>query len=66
MTTNEASYHTVYDHCTARYLAAAGVDIDYKPLATQGIHGNGHMMMLELNNLDIAAFLDKWMTEHIK
>jgi hypothetical protein len=25
----------------------------------------GHMMMLEKNNLEIAAFIDGWLTAHI-
>ncbi|MEJ1977205.1 MAG: hypothetical protein WDN49_14950 [Acetobacteraceae bacterium] len=64
--TSEASYHAVYDHCTARYLTQAGVANDFVRLPDQGIHGNAHMMMLEKNNLEIAAFLDKWMAEHVK
>jgi len=55
--TAEASYHAVYDHCTAGYLAQAGVPVQTMQLADRGIHGNGHMVMLELNNLDIAAAL---------
>jgi hypothetical protein len=31
-----------------------------------GIRGNGHMMMLEKNNLEIAAFLVKWAQENIR
>lgn len=64
--TSEASYHAGYDHCTSRYLAQAGVANDFMRLENQGIHGNAHMMMLELNNLDIAAALDAWMTVHVK
>jgi pimeloyl-ACP methyl ester carboxylesterase len=59
----EASYHAPYDYCTVRYLQQAGVDnLTYIHLADLGIHGNGHMMMLEKNNLDIAAVLNKWLT----
>lgn len=58
----EASYHAPYDYCTVRYLKQAGVKkLDYIHLADKGIHGNGHMMMLEKNNLDIAAVLSKWL-----
>ena len=59
--TGEASYHAVYDHCTVAYLAQAGVAVEHLRLALQGVHGNGHMMMLELNNLKIAALLDEWL-----
>ena len=29
-------------------------------LADIGIHGNGHMMMLEKNNMEIAAVMSRW------
>ncbi len=63
--TTEASYHAMYDHCTARYLSAAGVKTDFVRLAEKGIHGNGHLMMLEKNNLEIAAFLDAWLRANV-
>ncbi len=56
----EASYHAPYDHCTSRFLAQAGVEHDFVRLADVGIPGNGHMMMLESNNREIAAFLADW------
>jgi len=31
-----------------------------------GIHGNGHMMMLDNNNLQVADVLIKWIHEHVK
>jgi pimeloyl-ACP methyl ester carboxylesterase len=64
--TSEASYHASYDHCTSQYLTNAGVANDFVRLADLHIHGNGHMMMLEKNNLEIAAFLDRWTREHVK
>jgi pimeloyl-ACP methyl ester carboxylesterase len=63
---SEASYHAAYDHCTVRYLQQAGVAVKFLRLPDVGVHGNGHMMMLELNNLDIAAVLAKWMKETIQ
>ncbi|HEX2828479.1 MAG TPA: alpha/beta hydrolase [Burkholderiales bacterium] len=63
---SEASYHAPYDHCTSQYLRNAGVANDFVRLTDLHIHGNGHMMMLEKNNLEIAAFLDRWSREHIK
>jgi pimeloyl-ACP methyl ester carboxylesterase len=63
---SEASYHAVYDHCTAKYLTQAGASVDFVRLADRGIHGNGHMMMLEKNNLDIAAVLAGWAQKSIK
>jgi pimeloyl-ACP methyl ester carboxylesterase len=58
---SEASYHAPYDHCTAQYLTQAGVKNTHIRLADRGIHGNGHMMMLEKNNLQIAAVMEEWL-----
>jgi pimeloyl-ACP methyl ester carboxylesterase len=58
---SEASYHAPYDYCTAAYLTQAGVKNTYIHLADLGIHGNGHMMMLEKNNMAIAAVMEKWL-----
>lgn len=63
--TAEASYHAVYDHCTAKYLTQAGVESSFVRLESVGIRGNGHMMMLEKNNLVVAAFLHNWIDEHV-
>ena len=63
---SEASYHAPYDYCTAAYLTQAGVKNTYIRLADRGIHGNGHMMMLERNNLAIAGVMQAWLTtEHL-
>jgi pimeloyl-ACP methyl ester carboxylesterase len=64
--TGEASYHAPYDHCTARFLAQAGVANTHLRLGEQGLHGNGHMLMIEKNSLEIAALLNKWITGHVK
>ncbi len=61
--TGEASYHAVYDHCTAKYLAAAGVAVDFIRLETRGIRGNGHMLMLEKNSREIAALVAEWLNK---
>jgi hypothetical protein len=55
--TTEASYHAVYDHCTAKYLAQAGIPVTAFRLGDQGIHGNAHMVMLEKNNLQVAGLI---------
>ena len=62
---SEASYHAAYDHCTSEYLTQAGVKNDFVRLTDLHIHGNGHMMMLEKNNLEIAAFLVDWLEKHV-
>src|SRR5262249_4038812 len=59
--TGEASYHAPYDHCTVKYLEQAGVRSKWIKLGEAGLHGNGHMMMLEKNNLEIAALMAEWL-----
>jgi pimeloyl-ACP methyl ester carboxylesterase len=66
MVTSEAGYHSSYDNCTSEYLAQAGVNNTHVYLGDVGIHGNGHMMMLEKNNLDIAAFMAQWISNHVE
>jgi pimeloyl-ACP methyl ester carboxylesterase len=62
----EASYHQVYDHCTAKYLNQAGVKTEFIRLQDKGIYGNGHMVMIEKNNLDIARVVDEWVLNNVK
>lgn len=62
----ESSQHAVYDHCTSKYLTQAGVKNTFARLEDQGIRGNGHMVMLEKNSLEVAGFLEKWISVNIK
>ena len=62
----ESSYHAVYDHCTSKYLAQAGVKNDFVRLENVGLRGNGHMLMLEKNNLEIAEFLHRWIVRNVR
>jgi pimeloyl-ACP methyl ester carboxylesterase len=64
--TAEASYHQVYDHCTVKYLNQAGVKAEYIRLQDKGIRGNGHMVMIEKNNLEIAKLIDDWAVQNVK
>ncbi len=59
---SEASYHAAYDHCTAKYLAQAGVRNEFVRLEEKGISGNGHMMMIEKNNHQVADMLIQWLS----
>jgi pimeloyl-ACP methyl ester carboxylesterase len=61
--TGEASYHSTYDHGTVSFLRQAGVPVTHLNLAGQGITGNGHMMMLEVNSDDIAAAINGWIED---
>jgi hypothetical protein len=49
----------------AAFLRQAGVENDFVKLADQGIHGNGHFMMLEKNNLQIAAVIADWLARRV-
>ena len=62
----ESSYHAPYDHCTAKYMQQAGAPVEFVRLEQVGIRGNGHMVMLEKNNLEIAAFLAGWAEGKVK
>ncbi len=62
MITAEASYHVQYDHLMSYVLTQLGVKHDYTPLESVGIHGNSHFMMLEKNNLEVAAYIDEWIS----
>jgi pimeloyl-ACP methyl ester carboxylesterase len=64
--TAEASYHAPYDHCTVRYLEQAGVRSTWIRLADVGIRGNGHMMMLEKNNAEIAEVMSQWLDRMVR
>lgn len=62
----QASFGASREHSLQRYLAQAGVEAAFVRLEDVGITGNGHMMMIELNSDDIAAFLNGWITAHIE
>lgn len=61
---SKSSYHAPYDHCTAKYLDQAGFKNTFLRLEDQGIRGNGHMMMLEKNNLELSAFIPIGKSQH--
>lgn len=64
MVTSEAGYHSIYDTCSVEFLRDAGVSVDHVRLSDVGIHGNGHMMFMERNNLQIAdQVVMKWLDE---
>ncbi|KAH0587092.1 hypothetical protein H2248_005910 [Termitomyces sp. 'cryptogamus'] len=66
MVTSESSYHSIYDNCTAQYLTQAGVSVNHLSLPDIGIHGNGHMMFMEKNNLQIVdEVVQRWISRTI-
>ena len=58
--TAEASFRATMDDCTGAFLEQAGAKPDRLALAEHGIHGNGHMMMLETNNGAVADAIIEW------
>jgi pimeloyl-ACP methyl ester carboxylesterase len=61
----EASFGAPTAHCNAAFLKQAGVPVDFVRLADIGIHGNGHFLMLEKNNLEIAAVIADWLERRV-
>jgi len=61
----EASFHAPFEHCTVKYLEQAGVKATWIDLGRAGIHGNGHMMMLEKNSDDVARVIANWLDKAV-
>lgn len=53
------------DGALAAWLGEIGARSTYWYLPDQGITGNGHMMMLESNNADIAALIAGWIETNV-
>jgi len=64
--TGEASFRATYDHCTAKFLAQAGVPNTHLRLEKADLHGNGHMMMLAQNSAAIAVVIANWLDQNVK
>src|SRR5437867_2045267 len=50
----------------ARRWGPTDVAITYDRPQDKGIRGNGHMVMIEKNNLEIARFVDAWIQKNVK
>src|SRR5579871_4874485 len=61
----EASFYAGYNHCNVEYLEQAGVHTTFIRLADIGIHGNGHMMMMEKNSDQIAQVIVDWLDKTV-
>ena len=61
----EASFGAPTAHCNAAFLKSAGVPVDFIRLSEIGIHGNGHFLMLEKNNMEIAAVIADWLDKRV-
>ena len=64
--TAEASFRATMDDCTAAFLTQAGAKPDRLALAEHGIHGNGHMMMLESNSDQVADAIIGWIEQQTR
>ena len=62
----EGSYHAGYDHLTSQFLTQAGVANTHIRLEQRGIRGNGHMMMLEKNNREVARLIADWLEQSLR
>jgi len=49
-----------------KYLNHAGAMAEWMLLDAKDICGNGHMAMIEKNNLDIAKVIDDWVKRKVK
>jgi hypothetical protein len=63
--TAEASFYAPYNHCTVSYLEQAGAKPTHIRLADAGLHGNGHMMMMEKNSDAVAGVVANWLDKHV-
>ncbi len=63
--TSETSPFTLFDGHLVEFLRQAGCTADRLRLAEYGVHGNGHMMMLELNNEQVLRVLTDWLDTRI-
>jgi pimeloyl-ACP methyl ester carboxylesterase len=63
--TAEASPIRLSDPATVAFLRQGGCDAEELRLAEHGVHGNGHLMMGELNNEAVARVLFRWLDERV-
>ena len=62
---HDVDHPRALDEAIVTWLAAHGARAEYWFLPARGIVGNGHMMMLEKNNLQIAKVLTDWLAGHL-
>lgn len=63
--TANGSYHWPYDLGSVAFLRQAGCDVEHIELDKLGIHGNGHMLMLERNNAETVQPVLQWLQRSI-
>jgi hypothetical protein len=57
----EASLLAQPSPAIAAFLEQAGCHVDRIVLADHGVHGNGHLMMMELNNREVLEPILRWL-----
>jgi pimeloyl-ACP methyl ester carboxylesterase len=57
----EASLFAASCPATAAFLQQAGCRVDRLVLAEHGVHGNGHLMLLERNNREVLEPILRWL-----
>jgi pimeloyl-ACP methyl ester carboxylesterase len=57
----EASWFAHQDGQTVEFLKQAGCDAEHLRLAEHGVHGNGHLMMLEKNSREVLQVILDWL-----
>ena len=63
---SEAGSSQRTNHCVSKYLTQAGVQNDYVNLKDVGIRGNAHMIMVEKNALQSAAYVASWIESKLE
>ena len=58
----EASLFAHQGDASVEFLRQAGCTVDHVRLAEHGVHGNGHLMMLERNNREALAPILAWLS----
>lgn len=62
----EASLLAEPSPAIAAHLEQAGCSVERIVLAEHGVHGNGHLMMLELNNREVLEPILRWLDANVR
>lgn len=64
--TGEQSFATAMDDGTVAFLRQAGCRrVQHLRLGELGVHGNGHLMMIEKNNAEVLDLVTDWLDQHL-
>ena len=62
----EASLLAQPSPAIAAFLEDAGCHVDRIVLTDHGVHGNGHLMMMELNNREVLEPILRWLDDNVR